>query len=366
VGPGVTLAVVILALAMTFTILRASLPLLAILYAACLAAVVFAAIDGGLGPGLLAATLASPFGFWNYLANFSGIFPRVADRLVLSVGVVILTYALAVTGGLARRRADALAEEVLRAEHAHAETLEKTNEELRRANDDLARANETLEAFSYVVSHDLKEPVRALRTTIRELDEDHAASLGEEGRAVLAQSSGAIERLSRLLDGLLEFSRATQIRASGLEELDVAAILQDTDCTARFENALREKSGSLEVVPGPRVEASRSGLCQVLGNLVLNSIRHNPSGTHVWVRSEAAADRPGLVRVTIEDDGAGYPPNLIEQFNRVRRGRPATLRGGFGLIIAREAVEKMGGEMSLGARRPPPGARTEILLRTAL
>lgn len=238
----------------------------------------------------------------------------------------------------------------------------RLNEKLEASNAELRAANETLEAFTYVVAHDLKEPVRALDSFSRALEEDHGAELSPDALDLVQRNRATSERLARLLAGLLDYSRASRILPSDLEPIRVEEALHHPDCVTRFQNVLEERNARLVVTPGPAVQASLAALCQTLGNLVLNSVKHNPGpGAVVRVCSRTWTQDPRMVEVVVEDNGPGFPEAVRERFNRARRGRPQTVRGGFGLIIAREAVEKMGGRMWLD-RSAEGGASAHILL----
>lgn len=240
--------------------------------------------------------------------------------------------------------------------HRLTRELERSNQRLAETNTALREANETLEAFTYVASHDLKEPVRALEAYTQALLVDHRSLFADspEARHLLERASDTSHRLAHLINGLLEYSRAARISPYELAPVRLEEALDSSDCRMRFEHLLAERGAHLTVDPGPPVLASAPGLCQVLGNLVLNAIKHNgdPAG-HVRVRSAPSTESPTLVEVVVEDNGPGFPDPVIKAFGHTKTGRPSTIRGGFGLIITRQAVEKMGGTMWL--RNLPEG-----------
>lgn len=235
------------------------------------------------------------------------------------------------------------------------------------SNKAMREANEALEAFTYVTSHDLKEPVRALESFALALKEDHAALLATdaEARELVDRIYANTTRLRNLIEGLLEYSRATRIAASELEPIRVEEAITASDCRARFEHILAERNARLIVEPGPAVRASPTGLCQILGNLVLNSLKHHPSPkTAVRIWSATWTEDPEFVEVCVEDNGPGFPPHVLKAFGRVRGDRPSSIRGGFGLLITRQAVEKMGGRMWL-RNLPQGGAAAHFVLHGA-
>src|SRR5206468_5863496 len=98
-------------------------------------------------------------------------------------------------------------------------------EELVRTNHNLRRTNQELEEFTYVVSHDLKEPLRTLEAFSGFLAADYGKVLDEEGREYIAHLTAASRRLGKLIDDLLTLSRAGRVMGA-LHVLDWDAILQ--------------------------------------------------------------------------------------------------------------------------------------------
>ena len=320
-----------------------------------LAAVIASAWRGGLR-GALAAGLVGAAGIAHLFLVFGG--PLGPPAVRLTVGGTIGGFGLALAtliGHLRdreRRAVDALLEE---------------RAAIEASNRALAAANETLEAFTYVTSHDLKEPVRALESYSQALREDHGDLLAArpEANALAARIGDNAARLRHLIEGLLDYSRASRIAPHDLEPTRVEDALRSPDCRARYDHAMAERGARLATEPGPPVLASAAGLCQVLGNLVLNAVKHNDRpGAVVRVRSHASRDDPSLVEVVVEDDGPGFPAPVLRAFGQARGGRPSTIQGGFGLIITRQAVEKMGGTMWLG-NRPEGGGAARFTLPAA-
>lgn len=222
------------------------------------------------------------------------------------------------------------------------------------------RLGESIDAFSRVVGHDLKEPARAVESLLSVLQEDHAALLPPEGKKLVADARAANERLSRLITGLLALSRASRIEAQDLGPVGIADSLASEVCRTRYEALLAERHATIDPPqPDVLVHATREILCQVLGNLILNAIKHNPApAPRVRIRAGPAKDA-GMIEVVIEDNGPGFSPDLVHGFENMS----ATTRG-FGLLIARRAVENLGGRMWLG-RTDAGGGAVHFTVRTA-
>jgi signal transduction histidine kinase len=107
------------------------------------------------------------------------------------------------------------------------------------------------------------------------------------------------------------------------------------------------------------VVANRTALCQVLGNLVENAVKHNPKeGPVVRVRAEPTSEG-NEVEVTVEGNGPGFPPDVVSGFAHM-----STTPRGFGLAIAKRGVELMKGRMWLG-ETPEGGGLVHFTLPAA-
>lgn len=240
------------------------------------------------------------------------------------------------------------------------EALTRERRELEATNRTLVEANEALAAFSYLVSHDLKEPVRAVGAYLTALDDDHAPELSIAGKGLLARARASNGRLERMVRGLLELSRAAQGDARGAI-VNPADVLASEACRASFENLLEARKAEMVVAePMPDVHVAAPLLAQALGNVIANAIRHN-TNAQPMVRVSATS-QDGGVELFVDDNGPGFPLPVIVRFEE-GGGHVYSARtdGGFGLLIARRAIERLGGSMAL-ARSPLGGGRVRLLL----
>ena len=233
----------------------------------------------------------------------------------------------------------------------------RLREEAARRQRELEAANESLEAFSFVIGHDLKEPVRAMATY---LEEAQRAPTFEEQRAHVAAAAEAQKNMQRLLMGLLEWSRTTMTPVEP-EVLRIDQVLRTPECAAQFQDLARERRALLEISPDiPPVLATESLVCRVFGNLITNAIKHNPR-PDPRIRISAGASAPrNRVEILVDDNGPGFPEEMKARVRRFKH-RPTTLKGGFGLSITHRAVERLGGELYLDDA-PGGGGRARVHL----
>ena len=217
------------------------------------------------------------------------------------------------------------------------------------------------------VSHDLKTPLSVIRMFGETLEMGRVTdeATREEYYKVITRES---ERLSRLIDNVLDFSRIeggrrVYERAPAPVEPLVREALEP------FAYPLRQGGFKVEVdvapdLPDVMVDAAAVG--QALTNLVDNAIKY--SGERKVLRVSAARSGPE-VAVTVADEGIGIPPaeqsRIFEKFYRVGRSDTQGRRGsGVGLALVRHVAEAHGGRVTVDSR-PGEGSRFTVFLPVA-
>ena len=225
----------------------------------------------------------------------------------------------------------------------HSDELErKVNE--RTAN--LRQAVNQLEAFSYTVSHDLRSPLRAMQGfAVATLDE-YGDKLDEQGREYLTRIKNAAERLDRLIQDLLSYTRLSRTEAP-LVDLDLDKMMREI-----IENYPNLRSPAAEVkIEGtlPHVWGHESALTQVIANLLGNAAKFVRPGSVAQIRVWAESVGPRL-RLWIEDKGIGIDAKDAERiFSMFVRVSESSQYGGtgVGLAIVKKAVEAMHGAVGV-------------------
>jgi signal transduction histidine kinase len=208
---------------------------------------------------------------------------------------------------------------------------------------ELERANRELEAFSYSVSHDLRAPLRQIRSFSQALNKEYAVALDARARGYLDYIVSGAETMAALIDGLLELGRVTRAPLSvdsvDLSELAVQAIrdLQTGD-PARVV--------SVDIAPGLAAHGDRRLLSVVLVNLLGNAWKFSAktAAAHIQFGRHAAPVPTFFVR----DNGAGFDMKYADQlFAPFRRLHDASeFEGtGVGLATVQRAVARHGGHI---------------------
>jgi len=209
----------------------------------------------------------------------------------------------------------------------------------------LEAANKELEAFSYSVSHDLRAPLRAIDGFSRIVQEDYADGLDNEGKRQLGVIRANAQKMGRLIDDLLAFSRA------GRTELHRARVAMGLLVQAVF----------LEVVPNPeereRIDLSVGDLPdawadpalirQVWVNLLSNAVKFSRPRPRGEIKVSASRQDHRIV-YHVEDNGVGfdmqYADKLFGVFQRLHSTREFEGTG-VGLALVQRIVHRHGGEV---------------------
>jgi signal transduction histidine kinase len=241
-----------------------------------------------------------------------------------------------------------------------AETLNAAAARLAEARERERRMEQGRRDLIAWASHDLRTPLASLRALAEALADDMAPDEATR-RRYLAGLTANVERLSALVDDLFELSAiqagavALQLEPTSLP--DLAAEVLD-----RFEPEAAAAGVRLEsrLDGGRPVLAGRDQLGRVLANLVVNGIRHTPSGGCLLV---AVADGDGEAILRVRDSCGGIPAaDLPRVFDQLWRGDPArsTNGAGLGLAIARGLVDAHGG--TIGVDNVPGGCEFTVRL----
>ena len=225
----------------------------------------------------------------------------------------------------------------------HSEELEKRVDERTLA---LQQTVSELEAFSYTVSHDLRSPLRAMQGFSQALLEDYGDKLDEQAKNYLQRIKNAAERLDRLIQDLLSYTRISRKNYT-LVPLDLDKLIHEL--VQHYPN-LHPPAADVKIQGVlPHVVGQESLLTQVFSNLLGNAAKFVANGTspliHVW--SEDLGDR---VRIWTEDNGIGIPAEDHEKiFQMFVQVSESQLYGGtgVGLAIAKKAVESMHGTVGV-------------------
>ena len=244
--------------------------------------------------------------------------------------------------------------------------LAQANTSLAQANRDLAVSNAELDAFAYVSSHDLKEPLRGIFGYAHHLREVYKDKLDEADRPKLDALMRLSNRMNDLIDSLLAISRVGRTDLN-LEDVDLNEVLDDVlDLTGLNKD---EPDAEVRVPrPLPTVRCDRVRVRAVLLNLVSNAAKYRREGAEEKPWVEIAWRRPdggGPVEITVADNGIGIKPRYHEQIFQIFKRLHAQNRygggTGAGLTIVKKIIERHDGRIWLESE-PGRGSRFTFTL----
>lgn len=247
-------------------------------------------------------------------------------------------------------------------ENLEARVRDRTRE-IEEYTQKLEQSNKELEEFAFIASHDLQEPLRKIQNFGDLLVSKHASGLPEEAQDYVSRMQNAAERMSRMIDALLSYSRIST-RPSELAPVSLAEVAHEV--VGDLEASIQASGGSVEIGDLPVIEADHSQMYHLLLNLIGNGLKFRRKATPPRVVITCRAEPNGFIVLTVSDNGVGFDPQLSGQlfqlFHRLH-GRSEFPGTGIGLAVCRKIVERHGGSISVSSQ-PGEGTTFTILLPT--
>jgi PAS domain S-box-containing protein len=230
------------------------------------------------------------------------------------------------------------ANEQLQKEIMEHKLAEKRKAELLK---EVESVNQELKDFAYVVSHDLKAPLRAISTLANWISTDYKEKLDEEGQQQLDLMIKRVKRMHALINGILEYSRVGRVREKKVE-VNINELLKEVqemivppdNITVTVENEL------------PTIVCEKTRIMEVFQNLLSNAIKfmNKPAG----IIRIGSTDEGGFWKFSVSDNGPGIEREyfdkifLMFQTLSTAEGREST---GVGLTLVKKIITMYGGKV---------------------
>ncbi len=221
--------------------------------------------------------------------------------------------------------------------------LEKLNVDLESSVQELERSNQELRDFAHITAHDLKAPLRGIGTLVDWLDQDYGEQIGPEGQENLHLLQNRVDRMGRLISGILRYSEIGH-NDQPVEILDThaltAEVIEQIAPPDHVEICIEDTL--------PSVPAERTRLTQVLQNLITNAIKYidKPQGKiHI-----SARDDGDFWEFCVTDNGPGIEAKHFARIFQMFQTLSSADRcesTGLGLAVVKKIIDMSGGRIWL-------------------
>lgn len=223
--------------------------------------------------------------------------------------------------------------------------LKRAEAKLKARMAELDKSNKALDDFAYIVSHDLREPLRGIRSLSSFLQEDYADKLGSKGRSKLKRLTQLTQRMEDLIESVLYYSRVGRLKLA-FSETDLNAVVEEAIDSIKF--SLEEKGVEIRIPHKlPAIVCDRVRVGEVFSNLITNAIKYNDK-PEKWIEIGFQADQNPCV-FYVRDNGIGIKEKqqdkIFKIFQRLHSRDKYGGGTGAGLTIVKKIIEHHEGKI---------------------
>jgi len=205
----------------------------------------------------------------------------------------------------------------------------------------LESANKELNDFAHIVSHDLKAPLRGIKTLANWISTDYADKLDEDGREQMDLLSSRVDRMHNLIDGILQYSRVGRIKEE-MSQVNLNELVPDIiDMIASSESITVTVENEL-----PVIECEKTRIIQVFQNLLSNAVKYmDKSQGQIRI---GCVEEDGCWKFSVADNGPGIEERHFEKIFQIFQTlspRDELESTGLGLTLVKKIVEMYGGQI---------------------
>ncbi len=237
--------------------------------------------------------------------------------------------------------------------------LRMQTKKLEETQGKLERSNKNLQEFASVVSHDLKAPLRNILRLGEFLKEDCSDQLDKNGQDYINTISVLTDRMTKLIDGLLEFSKITE-DARPLEILDLKEIIKEV--MDNLQVSIIETEGIINIGELPKINGNPVLIIQLFQNLIANALKFHKREEAPVIKVYGQSTNNEFCEIFVEDNGIGFEEKYTEKiFLPLKRlvAQEEYEGSGIGLALCKKIVDHHKGTITC---RSQPGKGTKFTL----
>lgn len=224
--------------------------------------------------------------------------------------------------------------------------LAQQNQELYRLNAELRHTNSELEQFTFIVSHDLRQPLASIKANVRRLMLKHWQEATPGVKERIERIDEITDRMNHLIENLLMYAQVGSNPETDYQTVDCNRLL--IQVLNNLQQAISDSKAQINAHDLPTLQANPIQLAELFQNLIANAIFY--SGNAPPQIAITAATEETEIRFTVSDRGIGIPEDAYESiFQAFKRLNPRSPQPGtgIGLAICRKIVEAHGGRIWL-------------------
>jgi len=237
------------------------------------------------------------------------------------------------------------------------EVRKETEAQKEKLITELDTANRELKDFAYIVSHDLKAPLRAIGSISQWIHADYSDKLDDDGKMQLDLLLSRVHRMQNLIEGILSYSRVTRVKEEKeMVDLNVAVkeAIEMVSPPEKFKISVEENL--------PTVSYGPTHILQIFENLISNAVKYNnKENGEISIRcTENGYDW----RISVSDNGPGIEEKYFEkifQIFQTLQARDEFESTGIGLSIVKKIIENNGGRITVDST-PGEGTKFEFII----
>lgn len=242
----------------------------------------------------------------------------------------------------------------------------KRTKELKELNQNLQQSNHELQQFAHVASHDLKEPLRKIKTFTSRMVEDTGNVFTERSKTYVSKINSATDRMFAMIEGVLNYS-VINASEQKIEPVNLNQVMKNIEID--LELLISQKNATIQYHDLPVVEGSSVLLYQMLYNLVNNSLKFSRPDVNPAIHLSSSAidinEKQGA-QIRLDDNGIGfeqeYAEKIFESFARLN-SKDRYEGTGLGLSLCKRIVERHGGTITAQGQ---PGKGATFLINLPL